>query len=174
MRKVFALLSFACMLAIPAAAQDELPRREIFGGFSHQTSEDVGLNGWTAGVGYNFADNFGVEAQASGHYGSEEFFVLGVDSNIHNFHAGPKAFIFDENNRFGAFVHLLFGASHVSADTGVRDDSDTAFSWVIGIGADINVTRRFGARLGADLLRTNFFDEGDNNGRYTVGVVYRF
>jgi opacity protein-like surface antigen len=87
---------------------------------------------------------------------------------------GPRIHTRTEDRRFTAFGHALLGASHISATTLGFAESDTSLSWLLGAGADFSVTRRLAIRAQADLIRTNYFDRGDKNGRYSIGLVYRF
>lgn len=99
--------------------------------------------------------------------------------------------------RFSPFAHVLLGAAQrnfkrsfgvnaylpgchdVGCDTGlnpfVRDFSDTSFAWGVGGGLDLDVTPSISLRLlQADYIRTGFLDSGQNNGRYSTGIVIRF
>lgn len=173
-----ALLFLGCL---PIFAQSETPKFDIFGGYSHVGNFNIGLNGWTASANYNLNRWLGLEGDVSGHYGSESLgpavmFIPSIPNNItshmHNFDFGPS--VTYRTNKFNAFGHVLFGASQTNVSAAGMGDDDTAFSWVLGGGADYNFARKWAARFQLDLLRTNFFDQGDSHGRVSVGVVYRF
>jgi hypothetical protein len=59
------------LLAVPmvmmAHGQSDIPRTEIYGGFS-RFSHVIGSNGWIASLSHNPWQHFGLEADFSGHW----------------------------------------------------------------------------------------------------------
>ncbi|MFB3915537.1 MAG: outer membrane beta-barrel protein [Terriglobales bacterium] len=167
------VLLLCCM---PLFAQSETPKTDIFGGYSHVGNFGVGLNGWIASANWNIVRWAGVEADLSGDYGSKSFgppfLRTSIGSRMHSFNFGPSVTYRQE--KYNAFGHLLFGVSHTNINAAGFEDGDTSFSWILGGGADYNLTEKWAARFQLDLLRTNFFDHGDNHGRVSLGIVYRF
>ena len=179
--KRFALL-VCCgfLLSLPALAQDEAPRVDIFGGYSHVSNFDIGLSGWLACANYDVNRWLGVEADVNGQYGTQDLgaapiILPGVPNKIHSrmhsFNAGPSATY--RAGKYDAFGHFLLGFSHTNLNASRASDGDTSFSWVLGGGADYNLSKSWAARLQLDLLRTNFFSVGANHARVGLGVVYR-
>jgi len=178
--KLSALAVFLLLGCLPLLAQSETPRFDIFGGYSHVGNYNIGLNGWIASGNLNFNRWFGIEGDVSGHYGSQ---TLGpaviilpgvpnkINSRMHNFDFGPS--LTYRSSKYNAFGHLLFGASHTNVSAAGFGQGDTAFSWVLGGGADYNLTQKWAARFQLDLLRTDFFNHGDSHGRVSLGIVYR-
>ena len=169
------VLSLICALFVfvNVASAQEMSKMEIFGGYSHM-SHHIGLNGWIASADYNPWEHIGFEGSLSGHYGTDHILDIPVDTTIYNFNVGPRVYAATSQEKLTAFGHLLFGFSHLSGSTLGVNESDTSFSWVLGGGVDYGLFGPIAARGQIDLVRTNFFNNGESDGRYSVGLVYRF
>lgn len=178
---VFSLPGFS-QVANQIHNQIENPKLDIFGGYSHIGNYGVGLNGWIASADWHLYRFLGVEGDISGGYGNQSIeagAVLpnlpnGVGSRMHNFDFGPVGTYRAPDGRFNAFGHLLFGFSHTNLNSAGESAGDTAFSWVLGGGGDYNFNPVWAARAQVDLVHTNFFNTGQNHGRISLGIVYRF
>lgn len=171
-----------CLLTLPLAAQTEQPPVDIFGAYSHTSNFDVGQSGWLASANYDLSHWLGIEGDVSGAYGHKDLGTIAailpgvpnrVNSRMHSFNFGPRITYRAESGKFNGFGHLLFGVGHTNISATGADESDTAFSWVLGGGGDYNLLPRVAARLQLDLLHTNFFNRGDNHPRVSIGLVYR-
>ena len=179
---VIAVLSFGSAFVV--AQSDEVPPLDIFGAYSHSSNFSVGQSGWLGSANYNVVPNLGIEADVSGGYGTRDLGAIAsilpgvpekVHSRMHSFNVGPRfTFRPSSTNNADAFGHLLFGFSHTNVSASTANDSDTSYSWVLGGGGDYFFTDHLGGRAQIDLLRTNFFNHGDNHARVSLGVVYRF
>ncbi len=172
------LLLMLCLLLFGLAAvaqtMDERPRAEIFAGYSRM-SHHIGLNGWIIGVDYAPWEHFAFEGQISGHYGSGNILgVVSLDNSIYNFNFGPRVFYDTSNEKVSVFGHFLLGGSHIGGTTAGINTSDGSFSWVLGGGADYNLSTAWAARGQVDFMRTSFFGLGNNDTRLSVGIVYRW
>ena len=168
--KAFCLVSLVFLILQPAMAQ-EVPKAELFGGYSWAGGN---FHGWNASVTGNITKRFGVVADFSGHYGSELDGSLTVQEDAHSFLFGPR-FTF-RSKRLSPFVYALFGATrfHESATVAGQklSDSDTGFSSALGGGLDVKVNNRVAIRaFQLDYFRPNFFGESHNRGRLAFGVV---
>ena len=93
---------------------------------------------------------------------------------MYNFDFGPRFTWRSEDRPFNIFGHLLFGVSHANISaTGVNDNGDTSFSWVLGAGGDYNFRPQWAARAQLDYLHTDFFSNGEGHPRFSIGLVYR-
>jgi opacity protein-like surface antigen len=167
----FCLTLITCL---PALAQDEAPRVEIFGGYSHNIGD---AQGWNASVAINANRWFGVVADFSGLTSKtrEQDFEEKIRANTYLF--GPQ-FSYRGNKRVTPFARVLFGASNLNAkatELGQSAEfSDTNFSYGLGGGLDIRVSKRIAIRaVQADYIHTRSFGEGQHNGRLSFGVVFR-
>src|SRR5713101_7339983 len=111
------------LLCTPSLWCQEVPRLEIFGGYSYLNADTNNLaspsrqsaNGWEASVSGNFNKWFAVEGSVSGYYKtySVDVSALGlglntIDLNVHDysFVGGPRL------NFQPVFVHALVGGDH--------------------------------------------------------------
>ena len=169
--KILCLISLA-FLTLQAASAQEVPKAEVFGGYSWAGGN---FHGWNASVTGNITKRFGVLADFSGHYGSELDGFL-IDKDAHSFLFGPRFAL--RGKKLTPFVYALFGATrfHESATISGQklSDSDTGFSSALGGGLDIKVNKRVAIRaFQLDYFRPNFFGEAHNRGRLAFGVVLR-
>jgi len=149
---------------------------EVFGGYSHQTSSR-GLNGWIAEGAYRFDPHWAAVADFSGHYKTESVGVFSVSDKTHYFLFGSRYYFREvdvDDQRFNPYVHALFGGGHQNTNASGVELSDTGFAFTVGGGADWYFNERFSARGQAELLKTNFFSNGDTHTRLSLGVVYHF
>jgi hypothetical protein len=139
--------------------------------------------GWGASGSFNFTRVFGVTGDVSGHYRSLGDIrsgndVASADANIHTFLGGPK-FTW-RTGRTSTFAEALFGVGRISASAQVNAShanyEEHGFAGAIGGGLDVNISRRFAARL----IEVDYFpyrSKGEfffNNVRWRSGLVLRF
>jgi opacity protein-like surface antigen len=95
---------------------------------------------------------------------------------------GPRIFFLTrevQKRRAGLFGEAQFGWSHLSSSLSAPTFStvsthDTAFSWMLGGGADYMVSAHWSVRGKLDFLRTHFANAGQSRLRVGVGVTYTF
>jgi hypothetical protein len=150
-----------CVIAIAglAMAQDS-PKAEVFGGYSYLRVNPSGLNtnGWEAALTGNFGENFGITADFSGHYAR--------GGHVYTYVFGPQ--IAARMDKFKPFGHLLFGGN----SSGGGGGSDTSYALLFGGGLDVSLTTSVSVRVGqADYVRTHHFDQGQNDFRFSTGIV---
>jgi opacity protein-like surface antigen len=169
MKRVPYVVCLSLLLCFPVLAQNEAPRTEIFGGYSHIIGD---AQGWNASLAVNPNGWFGVVSDFSGLTQSEP--EGRVRANTYLF--GPQ-FSYRGNRRLTPFVRFLFGATSINAratDQSVSI-SDTRFSHAAGGGLDIRINKVLSIRaIQADYVHTSFFEEGQSNGRLSFGIVLRF
>ena len=166
-------LCVVCLILIvsTSASAQETPKVEVFGGYSWAGGN---FHGWNASITGNVNTWFGVVADFSGHYGSEQDGPIRINQNAHSFLFGPR--VDYHGKRFKPFGYAVFGATrfHESAVVlGQRlSGSDTGFSSAVGGGLDVKVTNRVSIRtFQLDYFRPNFFGEAHNRGRLAFGIV---
>ena len=172
--KILYVICFTLFTCLPALAQDQVPRVEILGAYSHSIGD---VQGWNTSVAVNATEWFGVVADFSRLTSrtSEPDFEEKIAATTYLF--GPQ-FSYRGNRRVTPFARVLFGVSNINAkatELGQRAEfSDTKFSYAVGGGLDIRVSKRIAIRaLQADYIHTKFFGEGQHNGRLSFGVVFR-
>lgn len=173
-RLVFAAVVIL-LVTLPASAQEETPKAEVFGGYSYGGSNAHGWNGSVAG---NVNKWLGLVADFGGQYTRIESPDSSERIKTHSFLFGPRLSV-RRNKHVTPFAHVLVGAAHndARAREGGLDFhfTDTSFAAALGGGLDVRVSEHVAIRaFQLDYLRTNFFGGTQNNGRISVGVVFRF
>jgi opacity protein-like surface antigen len=168
--RVLCSILLVVLMSQPATAQ-EVPKAEVFGGYSWAGGN---FHGWNSSITGNITKRIGIVADFSGHYGTELDGSVLIRQDAHSFLFGPR-FSF-RGKRLTPFVYALFGATrfHESAIISGQklSDSDTGFSSAFGGGLDVKVNDRIAIRaFQLDYFRPNFFGETHNRGRLAVGVV---
>jgi opacity protein-like surface antigen len=171
--KAFMLTILALALELPAMAQ-EVPKAEIFGGYSYAGS---GSNGFDAAVTANINKWFGLTADVSGQYSNLTGQGFTERIRSHSFLFGPTVSI-RKNNRVTPFAHALFGLSKLHTETTefgpLLSFHDQSFGMALGGGLDVRVNKNFAIRaVQVDYLRTQFFGDTQNKGRISAGLVIR-
>ncbi len=175
MRTTFFTIGFILFMSLSAMAQESAPKAEMFGGYSYAGE---GSNGFDASIAGNVNKWFGLVADVGGQYTRLEEAGVRESIGTHSLLFGPR-FSLRRNKRVTPFAQALFGASHVRSEATESGQififSDTSFSMALGGGLDVNVNDTFAIRvIQAEYLRTRFFNETQNKGRVSIGVVFRF
>ncbi len=171
--KIFAVLSvFVIFCAHLSAGAQDMPRLQVFGGYSYTRfdSPSLGfvnpsnLNGYTFSPAYNLLYGFGVAAELSGQYGSK--------LNFRDLAVGPQFLYPKGNSRF--FAHLLVGDARTLVQI-ANTEGDTARAIVLGGGMDRDISTRFAIRLfQVDYIHSTLFKDTQNNLRFSTGLVYHW
>ncbi len=199
MRK-FATLLVLGLFSLPASAQGNYPRAELFGGFSFGSidvsaprgpSEHEAAEGFQAAIALNVNRTLGIVADFGGLWGDLPSFVSGTSSSegtfrmLHIF-AGPR--FTKRTNRIAVFVHVLPGFAQQRETTmerfffappSTRTFTENGFVVALGGGVDVNLGKRLAIRaVQVDYLPTQFstpfFLDSRHNVRVGVGVVLKF
>jgi opacity protein-like surface antigen len=174
-------------LALPPKASAQ--GLELAGGWTHVTG-NFGTDGFNFGAGWNFTDKLLMAADYdtawdNSRIGTFELTSIGaVTSKAHlqNFLFGPRIFFGSgqvRDHTFHTFAEAQFGLSHLNTKITQPalpelSTSDTAFSWMLGGGADYVLSPHWTARGKLDFLRTHFADAGQSRLRLAIGVAYTF
>jgi hypothetical protein len=174
MKRILLIGGLTVLMSIRTMAQIETPRVEVFGGYSYAGGN---FHGWNASVTGNVNKWFGVMADFSGYYGGSSGPNFDERQSAHTYLVGPK--ISFRRKRVTPFAYALFGGLHINIRTsefGERSStSDTGSSIAVGGGLDVRVNDRIAIRaFQIDYLRANIFDEANNRGRLSFGVVLHF
>jgi hypothetical protein len=176
MRRTVGFLLLIGLFSLAAFAQEGMqstPKAEIFGGYQY-TRFDGGLNanGWNTSLTGNLNNWFGVAADFSGAYKSQN----GANFNNYTFTFGPVV-SYRHNETFTPFVHFLAGGSHASVSvSGVGSSSGNGFAMMFGGGMDVKATRRIALRaVQFDWLSLHSNGATDNNNmRISTGLLLRY
>jgi len=161
MRKALVVGCFVVFSLLSAAAQQDKPKAEVFGGYEYANGDGTSFNGWNTAVTGNITRSFGITADFAGVY---------KNGHIYSYMFGPVLSARGKHVR--PFVHSLFGGATGGGSTG----GSTAFSMALGGGVDVSAGNHFAFRLfQLDwwVLRSNGVID-KNNGRVSSGIVIRF
>jgi hypothetical protein len=173
MQKVGSLLALVLFFSVAAAAQ-QTPKVELFGGYSHlladlsdssfnldgfHISAAENLNSWVGGV-LDFSTHFGTRA--------------GVNVNTQSIMYGPRL-SFRKIKIVTPSAHALFGAVRGSTGFDGISKPDIHFGLALGGEIDVKLNRRVAFRvIQADYLMTRFLNLRQDNIRVSTGFVIRF
>lgn len=145
-------------------------------------SHSANLNGWEGSLDGKLLPWVGIVADFGAHYGSQNAQVCSIlgppcgnfKFNVHRYTVmfGPQVEI--HIRKFTPFAHFLVGAAHVSESGDSISPSDTSLSTAIGGGLDYKLIKGLAWRFQGDELHTRFFGGGQDNFRFSTGIVFRF
>ncbi len=184
------LSTVALFIALAACPRNlQAQGLEVSGGWAHVTG-DFGLDGFDLGAAWWVAPRVSIAAEYDGVYdttrvGTFEFTSVGAiasKSHLQDFLIGPR-FYFAQRKMgkysIRPFGEAQFGVSHLKStiQEGIQPsvtNSDSAFSWMLGGGADYQLSSHWVARGNLDLLRTHLNEAGQSRLRLVLGVAYTF
>lgn len=179
-------LAIACALAcfaLPAYAQAPLPgvqrgmTIELGGGYDYTQFNTYqgwpNVNGYYGSIGINITRWLQVYGD-----GAEQFGSI-TDGNVRLFgdHAGARFYYRPRYSMFNPFGEALFGVSKLDLNYTTFNEkfSENGFSFKVGGGLDLNVSRHWSIRaFNADYYRTPFLETHQNNLWLSAGVVFKF
>jgi hypothetical protein len=171
MRKTLVLAALLLLLPCAAAAQ-ETPTVEVFGGASYIRANPrggfLGSNGfgWNGSAAFNWDTHWGLKADVSGYY-----CCSGNGQREHNFLFGPQFNVRRERATF--FAHALVGFSR--GDAPAVAFSDTVLAWAGGGGVDVRWTDKISIRVAqVDYFGTRYASTMQHHFRYSGGIVFKF
>jgi hypothetical protein len=151
---------------------------------------DLGLDGFTAGAAWWFTPRVSIAATFDGLWDTSTIAVfelthtrqVSAKSKLLNYLFGPRvvfAGAVKRNIRLTPFGELQFGLTHLNStlhEVTASDPStsDTAFTWMLGGGADYKLNPHWVARINLDLERTHLAEAGQSRLRVGLGVAYTF
>jgi opacity protein-like surface antigen len=197
-RKIGAIGCAAFLFSVLAQAQ--IPRGgNVFFGYSYSrgnaftgnfspvptpTMGSINMNGWDASLEGKYLPWLGVVADFDWHYGSRTVTPgcvvpactntapFRLNASRHELMFGPRASV--SIGRYTPFAQLLLGVAHQTDSGGGVSNSDTTFATAIGGGLDYKLIKGVAARVQMDSIHTSFFGSGQNNFRFSTGILFRF
>lgn len=160
-----------------ATATAQTLRGELAGGYAYLHETDVSVPaGWFASAGASVNEWFGVVGTVTGHYKSETIGPASIDTGLHTFTGGPK-FRY-RIDRVTPFLTLLAGGARGSTSAQVAgvttSETVTRFAAHTGVGLDVDLTSRFGVRVGVNQLYIHDDGEWYQRSQFIAGVVGRW
>jgi opacity protein-like surface antigen len=188
------LLALLVMIMVAPAARGQgpvvagiAPVLEAGVGYSYvdagvPSQSKLGMNGIVLSGDADFSRRFGV-ALDLGYSRSFDAYSSGHSADILTYMAGPVFYPVRKRN-LNVYTRLLVGAAR---ETGVNFESNgqiifgytNRFAWAGGAGFQYRLSRSLALRIGADYLRTSFFNsnlvlQGQTNIRPSISLIYTF
>ena len=159
------------VIGMPARAQDETPKIEVYGGYDYVRVSDLGdsynFNGGSGQFAYNANRWLGIVGDFGGYYTSD-----GFHAGVLSFLAGPRV-NFRGHGKMTPFAQVLLGGAR-----SIDNSPLNAFAMTVGGGLDYKISQHFAIRpVQAEYFLTKFSDgasDRQNNFRYGAGVVFQF
>jgi len=163
------------------------PVQDVGVGFSYVQANvpsqgQIGINGVQAVMSSDLQQHFGIKLDV-GYSRSFDAFHTGHSADLLTYMAGP-VFYPVRRQKVYVYTELLVGAAR---QTGVNFESSgqlvmgyaNEFAWAGGGGVQYRVAPSVSVRVGADYLRTAFFNsdvavQGQTNLRSSISLVYTF
>jgi hypothetical protein len=146
------------------------------------SQNSLGMNGVQMVANADFSRRFGV-ALDLGYSRNFDAYNSGHTADLLTYMAGPIFYPVRKRNWY-VYTHLLVGGAR---ETGVNFESNgqivlgyaNRFAWAGGGGFEYRFSRAFAVRMGADYLRTSFYNsniqlQGQSNLRPSVSLIYTF
>jgi hypothetical protein len=162
---------------------------ELSGGWSHVTG-DFGTDGFNVGGAWWFTPHVTVAADYDSTWDTTtlssftftQIGAIAVKSHLQSVLLGPRIFFPNDwmkKHGLDPFGEAEFGVSHLSQKVSQTNmptvsASDSAFSWMLGGGAEILLSPHWSGRAKLDFLRTHLANEGQSRLRLVLGVTYTF
>ncbi len=142
----------------------------------------MGMNGINLIGNADISRRFGVNLDV-GYARNFNAYQSGHSADLLTYMAGPVFYPIRKRN-MNVYAHLLLGGAR---ETGVNFESNgqivlgyaNRFAWSGGAGVQYRLSRVFALRVGADYLRTSFFNsnvalQGQTNIRPSISLIYTF
>lgn len=174
-RYLFVLLLIVTLAGIVTAQEDEeLPKIEVFGGYSYLRSEGGNFNGWKTGVGFTVNRWLAVAVDADGHYFSENTSHGTLKEREYSVTAGPH-FSYRNKSKIVPFAYAMAGVAWERSSLAGDSESHSGFAFETGGGLDWEVSKKVSIRLvdiGASVA--NIGGHTTVKPKFTTGVVFKF
>jgi hypothetical protein len=145
-------------------------------------SGGANLNGWDASAEGKFLPWIGAVVDFDWHYGGRDFTgcagasciagTFRVNASRHTVLLGPRVSL--SLGKYTPFAEFLLGVAHQTDSGGSISNSDTTFATAIGGGLDYKLVMGIALRAQGDSIHTTFFGHGQNDLRFSTGIVFRF
>lgn len=188
---VFSIITAAPVFLYGQVSKDVLSKQNLEAsvGWVH-ISGDNGVDGFDVGAALwftprvSFAFNYDHtgDTSAIGAFGLTSAGLVTVKSSLQNWLIGPRIFFPQKKIKrfdFDPFGEFQIGGTYLSqkltqVTVGQVSASDSAYSWMLGGGADYVISPHWAARANIDILRTHLVETAQTRLRFVLGVNYTF
>jgi opacity protein-like surface antigen len=182
---IWFLLTFLGAIMLPPNARGQ--GLELHGGWAHVTG-DFGTDGFNVGAAWWFTKHITIagdyestwDTSSLSSFAFTQIGAIAVKSHLQSALVGPRIFFstdWTEEHKLNPFGEAQFGASHLyqkitQVNLPTVSASDTAFSWMLGGGAEYLFSPHWSGRANLDFLRTHLANEGQSRLRLILGITY--
>ena len=162
---------------------------EVGGGWAHVTG-NFGTDGFDVGAAWWFTKRVTIagdydsswDTTSLSNFAFTQIGSIAVKSHLQNALVGPRIFFttkWSEKHKLNLFGEAQFGISHLNQEVSqvnmpTISASDSAFSWMLGGGADYLFNPHWSGRANLDFLRTHLANQAQGHLRLVLGVRYTF
>lgn len=164
----------ACGWTVFGQEHEEIPKVEVFGGYSLLRSEGANFNGWKTAVGFTVNKWLAIAVDADGHYHSELVHSEKEKMREYSLTAGPH-FSYRNTSKFVPFAYTMAGVGWESSSVHGVTESASGFAFEAGGGVDWEASKRFSIRI-IDISASITHIDGvtTTKPKFTTGVVFKF
>lgn len=179
------LLTFFGAVGLPQTASGQ--GLEVHGGWAHVTG-DFGTDGFNVGAAWWFTKHVTIagdyestwDTSSLSNFAFTQVGAIAVKSHLQSALFGPRIFFstdWTNEHKLNPFGEAQFGVSHLyqkitQVNLPTVSASDSAFSWMLGGGAEYLFSPHWSGRANLDFLRTHLANEGQSRVRLVLGVTY--
>jgi len=179
------LLTFLAAMVLPPTARGQ--GLEVHGGWAHITG-DFGTDGFNVGGAWWFTKNVTIagdyestwDTSSLSNFAFTQVGAIAVKSHLQSALFGPRIFFstdWTNEHKLNPFGEAQFGVSHLyqkitQVNLPTVSASDSAFSWMLGGGAEYLFSPHWSGRGNLDFLRTHLANEGQSRLRLVLGITY--
>lgn len=179
------LLTFLAAVMLPQTARGQ--GLEVHGGWAHVTG-DFGTDGFNVGAAWWFTKRVTIagdydsawDTTSLSNFAFTQIGAISVKSHLQNALFGPRIFFstdWTDEHKLNPFGEAQFGVSHLyqqitQVNAPSVSASDSAFSWMLGGGAEYLFNPHWSGRANLDFLRTHLANEGQSRLRLVFGITY--
>lgn len=179
------VLQAGLLLLLPlAVSAQELPKAEMYWGYSFVRNFNVNHHGWNGSIAGIINKNLAVVADVSGQYANPDNTFFGFpfsdEIHLHTFMLGPR--VSEDVGHWRPFAHALVGVTRASENTDVLVSGSTisdsfnkvGFATAVGGGLDLWVTPRIAVRLAqAEYFLIRLGDAKNETPRLGFGLLFK-
>lgn len=184
---IWILLAVLALFMLPQTVRGQ--GLEVGGGWSHVTG-DFGTDGFNVGAAWWFTKRVTIavdydstwDTSSLTNFAFAQVGSIATKSHLQSVLIGPRVFFtttWTDKHKLNPFGEAQFGASHLSQDVTqvgmpTLSASDSAFTWMLGGGADYLLSSHWSGRANVDFLRTHLANAGQSRLRLVLGIRYTF
>jgi len=171
---MFIIFTAAGLVAAQEEGEEELPKVEVFGGYSLLRSNGENFNGWKAAVDFNVNRWLAIAVDGDGHYFSESISTGRIRESEHSMTFGPHL-SYRNKSKLVPFAYAMAGPAWESHSHAGVGETHVGFAFESGGGFDWDISKKVSIRIidiGASV--TNIEGHTSVKPKFSTGLVFKF